>query len=198
MKRILISALLLSTVAFADWRLTSQGWLPDVEPWRSQGWPVYTDAARSNYDCAVRGGSLSNGVCVIPIPPAPQPPLPAQFEFGIATLDENSHWQQIIVDDGTVVPVQISNSPLTPDEAQQLRAANTLSNRLERTQFRSDLAAIRDRIITNRADVAAMTATNFPAGAQRQTINAMQRELDDTMQELQSLRKIVAQFIKGQ
>ena len=134
MKRILILSLLVATVASADWRLTSQGFLPNQEPWISQGWPLYTDAGRSNYGCAASGGTISNGVCVVPPPVPPDPNSAIQYvsaptvvlSNGVYFVDEDGHVQKMTASNGVVFVTQVSDSPLNLTLAQARTASNAV------------------------------------------------------------------------
>lgn len=144
------------------------------------------------------GGYLPGSLHEVAAPPAAPDPLPSQFEFGIVTLDDQGHWVEHVPVENAIVPVQVSNSPLTQGQYQQMLAAGVATAKAERVYFRTELAGVRDNILTNIAQTQAIAFTNTAAAAQGDQIRDLRRELIDTQQELNRLRRILAQYIRGQ
>lgn len=104
MVRAVIILCLLAVSARAEWYTAT---MPDG---RVVTVPVRTDPA---LDAAV-GGVVTNTT----MPEvAQEPPLPTTFESGIALLGDDGHWYRAEVDEGELIPIQISNSPLDPETA---------------------------------------------------------------------------------
>lgn len=128
--KLLAILFLLPTLALAGWYQRGDQWLQSDTgiPWTAKGYVARTDAEKAAYDCAKQGGTLSNGVCVVP-PPVVTPPAPAQFESGIeasrVTINPNfdSHGYDLIVDpdDNLVIGVERYSTPKTDAEVAVLR-----------------------------------------------------------------------------
>lgn len=91
------------------------------------------------------------------------------------------------------------NKAVPYTNAGKIIAASTNSAAL--AQLKSDVRGIRDDATNSIATASGMTATNFPAGGQRSTINAIEAELKnaaqrdrDISQALQDVRRIVAEM----
>lgn len=118
-------------------------------------------------------------------------PLPAQFDNGIALKDEAGHWWKPVVLGGELEPIQISNSPLDPEQARAMEVARRAeikaarSNRLTRIdRIAIDLQQV-DGTISN---IAANAAT-WPNQAQRDTIAAIKVAVRNLMQATEKVRK---------
>ena len=82
--------------------------------------------------------------------------LPQVFPTGIATLDDEGHHIELVPDmvDWVVVPVQISNSPLTAKDRDTLKAAAVAA----RAQAKAEKAALKAEIKAAKNDKAKMDA----------------------------------------
>ena len=85
--------------------------------------------------------------------------LPAQFGSGVAVLDANGHWLELVPIGDDVIPVQVSNSPLDPDTRDTMRAAGVL----EWNQHRQRIAAIENDLLTIDTAVDEMMAVDLSA-----------------------------------
>lgn len=125
---------------------------------------------------------------------------PVPFEKGIEVpvvvlTEANGAGWGVVADGDDLVTYQDHASP-RPSDA--VIAAAIASNKAARAQLRLDLRDVRLQTVTNLADCQALTATNFPAGGQRQTVNAIEGELVDLNRQLQALRKVVSALVKGE
>lgn len=98
--------------------------------------------------------------------------LPATFEHSIAIPGPAGHWYEAVVEDGEIVPVQISNSPLDPAKREAMKAARLASNRVERAELRRDVVAVR-------TNMQALVTTTTTAPAQQQQIEELRRAVRD-------------------
>lgn len=88
----------------ATWRHESDGW-------RNQTAQEIADRAAAAEAAAAEADAQAS--------------LPAVFENGIAVLDDDSHHMEIVpVEDGTPpITIQVSNSPLTKEDRERLKAS---------------------------------------------------------------------------
>lgn len=85
-----------------------------------------------------------------------QAALPQVFPTGIATLDDEGHHIELVPDmvDGVVVPVQISNSPLTVKDREAMKAAAVAV----RVQAKAEKAALKAEVKDAKNDKAKLVA----------------------------------------
>ena len=119
-------------------------------------------------------------------------PLPDLFDNGIAVLDDDGHAIELVPVGSEVIAVQVSNSPLDPVVRERLKREAKRADREARQAWRDDNRLLSDRIATNRADVAAIEGTNA------QQLNQLRKELDDALQNINQLRRLVAELRKEQ
>lgn len=81
----------------------------------ARGWRVATQS-EIDADAAARALAASNALAAAS--------LPAVFANGIATMDEDGHWVELLpTGDGLpIIGVQVSNSPLTAEQRAQMKA----------------------------------------------------------------------------
>jgi hypothetical protein len=136
-------------------------------------------------------------------PPAAVVPgaLPEQLENGVETpvlILRTANPEKgvgIVADPQTLDLVVYLDHESPRDPA--LIAARIAAERDKRNQLRLDLKAIRVNCATNILEVQAIDPTDSSAAAQKSQIQALKRELVDTQRELQNLRAIVRDLIKG-
>lgn len=82
--------------------------------------------------------------------------LPQVFPTGIATLDDEGHHIELVPDmvDGVVVPVQISNSPITVKDREAMKAAAVAV----RAQAKAEKAALKAEVKDAKNDKAKLVA----------------------------------------
>lgn len=163
------------------------GWEP--APWCRAMTPAEM-AARDEADAA----AASNA--------AAQAALPATFATGIAVTNSASHWVEFIPDGTSVVAqtlaVQISQSPLTPEQRNAMRAAALASEQEARAAWLAAMAVLKTNLKVAVSDSQAISAltSNFTSAQCRATVNDIRRELVDLAQEVKALRKQLAKYGK--
>lgn len=107
--------------------------------------------------------------------------LPTQFGSGVAVLDADGHWLELVPVGDDVVPIQVSNSPLDPNTRDTLKAAGVLEwgeHRQRITAIEKDLNDVEAQIVsTNWTDVVATniitTTAVWSNASQRATMIAL-------------------------
>jgi hypothetical protein len=114
--------------------------------------------------------------------------LPSQFANGVAVLDANGHWLELVPVGDDVVPMQVSNSPLNPDTRDTMKAAGVL----EWNKHRDRIAAIKTDLdqVETALDQVDVTTTG-PLGV------AIAATTGNTKTALQEVRKVLADLKKA-
>lgn len=146
----------------------------------AEAWYWWTDA-QGNHNESRFAGDIPPGTTAIATNTHrvvdPLPPLPAEFPSGVAILDDDGHWRELVPVGEEVIAVQVSQSPLTAGQRKAMLREAKRADRERRQAWRGSA-------ITNREDIASIgSLTNGYRDVElRQAVNALRRELSDVLQ----------------
>jgi hypothetical protein len=156
------------------------------------GWYLWTNSAGEINWSRAQSDAPQGAAIVEVLPEITQLSLPELFNNGIAVLDDDGHAIELVPVGSEVIAIQVSNSPLDPQTRERMKREARQADREARKSWRDDNRLLADRIATNRADVAAISGTTA------QQLTALRKELDDALQMINQLRRLVAELRKEQ
>jgi len=142
-------------VAFpSDGTLESRGWLKvsvpacDAKYWLRDG-DAFSEMSQEEKDAVDAAEAEAAAAATLAS-------LPQVFPTGIAVVDDEGHHIELVPDmeDAVVVPVQVSNSPLTPEQRQAMKA----DAKAQRDAKKAAKAALKAEIKAAKNDKAKMEA----------------------------------------